>query len=113
MHQLDLLLGGLKRIPRRDRIDRHKNRPKLRPDIPDAQPIDVGMQTRLRLRYIQLVKTPGRLGPDLPRQIVVPIEHITPTMDVRSPPRNLVAVLAPTLSLSHLSFYHLSFSHLP
>jgi hypothetical protein len=39
-------------------------------------------------------------------------------MDVRSPPRNLVAVLAPTLSLYHLSLYHLSlyhlsFSHLP
>jgi hypothetical protein len=39
-------------------------------------------------------------------------------MDVRCPPRNLVAVLATTLSLYHLSlkhpsFYHLSFSHLP
>jgi len=28
-------------------------------------------------------------------------------MDVRSPPRNLVAVLDPTLSLKHLSFNHL------
>jgi hypothetical protein len=33
-------------------------------------------------------------------------------MDVRCPPRNLVAVLATTLSLKHPSFYHLSFSHL-
>jgi hypothetical protein len=34
-------------------------------------------------------------------------------MDVRSPPRNLIAVLATTLSRKHLSFSHLSFSHLP
>jgi hypothetical protein len=33
-------------------------------------------------------------------------------MDVRCPPRNLVAVLATTLSLYHLSLYHLSLYHL-